>query len=110
MEYINRIEIQGRVGAVRSISLPDGRKAYHFSVCTDRFYTASNGTPCIDCTWHNVEMIEKRPDELDWISRGAWIHFTGYLHIMKYVGSDGVERCVTTIKGEDLLSIQGNGR
>ena len=53
MEHINRIELKGRVGTVRSNTFNDNR-VVNFSMVTDYLYRNRNGEPISDATWFNV--------------------------------------------------------
>ena len=107
MEYINKVELQGVVGAVKRITAHT--TLYRFTLCTSYCYRGSNGMPIIDCTWHNVSIPEKTPGELNWLEKGKWVHLTGRLQIMKYIGSDGMERTEVVVRADNLIYVRDNG-
>lgn len=53
MENINRIELQGRVGTVRT-NLVNGIKVANFSLVTDHLYKTRDGIAISETTWHNI--------------------------------------------------------
>jgi len=53
MEHINKIEIQGVVGAVRTQTL-FGELVSNFSVATDTIYRNKQGDSIAETMWHNV--------------------------------------------------------
>ena len=92
MDHINRIEIQGRVGIVRTNIVNDTMVA-NFSVATDFLYKGRDGAGVNETTWHNVVAWASRdmPD-LKKITKGTPIHVVGRMRSQKSTSSDGVER------------------
>lgn len=92
MEQLNRIEIRGVVGAVRS-QIINGNKMSKFSVATSRAYKDREGVAQIDTTWHNVIAWESdKITDLDKIQAGSKVYALGRLQTQKYMGADGVEK------------------
>ena len=56
MESINKIEIQGRIGAVTSRNSSNTHA--RFNVATNYVYTDRNGNNLIETTWHECECFE----------------------------------------------------
>ena len=102
MDYINRIEIQGRVGNVRTNIVNDTMVA-SFSVATDYLYKSKDGAGVNETTWHNVTAWASRemPD-LRRITKGTPIHVIGSMRIQKSTSSDGVERNFYEIMAQKL--------
>ena len=108
MEYINKVELQGVVGAVKRITAQGGTQ-YRSTLCTLNCYRTSNGMPVIESTWFNVLSIEKTPGELNWLEKGKWVHLTGRIQIMRYIGSDGAERTEVVVRADNLIYVRDNG-
>ena len=89
MDYINRIELQGRVGTV---IIGDNMVA-NFSLVTEPLYKTRDGGAVNEITWHQVTAWEGRdmPD-LTAIAKGTPVHVTGRLRTFKYTNSEGIDR------------------
>lgn len=87
MECINRIEIQGTVGAVKSQTV-GGQKCYKFSVATNYAFRAKDGLAVIETTWHNVVAWEGESDNLDKLEKGKAVNVIGRLRSVRYCKSD----------------------
>jgi len=92
MEHINRIELQGRVGNIRTNIVGETRVA-NFSLATDYLYKTREGAAISETTWHNVVAWSGRnmPD-LERITVGTPIHLTGRLRTNRYTAADGTEK------------------
>ena len=92
MDHINRIEIQGRVGIVRTNIVNDTMVA-NFSVATDFLYKGRDGAGVNETTWHNVVAWASRemPD-LRRITKGTPVNVIGRMRSQKITSSDGAER------------------
>lgn len=92
MDHINRIELQGRVGTVRTNIIGDNMVA-NFSMVTEYLYKTRDGGAVNETTWHQVTAWEGRdmPD-LNAISKGTPVHVTGRLRTFKYTNSEGVDK------------------
>jgi single-strand DNA-binding protein len=91
MEHINRIEIQGMVGNVRTNEY-NGTKVANFSVATDILYKTRDGAAS-ETTWHNVVAWEGRgiPNLLP-LEKGVLVDVHGRLRQVEYTGTDGVKK------------------
>ena len=92
MDHINRIELQGRVGTVRTNIVGDNMVA-NFSLVTEYLYKTRDGGAVNETTWHQITAWEGRdmPD-LSTIIKGAPVHVTGRLRTFKYTNAEGQER------------------
>lgn len=92
MEHINRIEIQGRVGSVRTNIVGDNMVA-NFSIVTEYLYKTRDGGAVNEATWHQVTAWEGRdmPD-LSLITKGTALNVTGRLRSTRYTSADGTEK------------------
>lgn len=92
MEYINKVELKGRVGTVRT-NIVNGSKVVNFSLITDILYKTKDGTPVSEATWFNVAAWEgKEVQSLDKIEKGAVVHVWGRMRSSKFEGQDGTEK------------------
>ena len=92
MEHINRIELQGRVGNVRTNEY-NGSRVANFSLATDILYTTRDGGAVSETTWHNIVVWESKdmPDVYS-ICKGMPLYITGRLRTTRYTGADGSEK------------------
>lgn len=113
MEHINRIELQGRVGNIRT-NVVGETKVANFSLATDHLYKGRDGAAISETTWHNVVAWEGRNiPELNKIGKGTPLHLTGRLRTNRYTAADGTERMFYEVLAykirlieEDLTEIQ----
>ncbi len=92
MEYINRIELLGKVGTVRT-NVVNGTKVANFSLVTDFLYKTRDGNPVSEATWLNVVAWEGRDIlDMDHIAKGAVVHVQGRIRSTRFEGSDGTEK------------------
>lgn len=92
METINRIELQGRVGTVRTNIVGDNMVA-NFSLVTEYLYKTRDGGAVNETTWHQVTAWEGRDmPELDKIVKGMTLNVTGRLRTARYTNAEGVEK------------------
>ena len=92
MDHINRIELQGRVGTVRTNIVGDNMVA-NFSLVTEYLYKTRDGGAANETTWHQITAWESRdmPD-LSTIIKGMQVNVTGRLRTFKYTNAEGQER------------------
>ncbi len=92
MEFMNKIELRGIVGA-SSLNRVGDAQACRFSVATDYSYKDRDGTPVVDTTWFNVTAWEgKNIPDLRPVVRGAIVQVTGRVRTYKYTTADGEEK------------------
>lgn len=92
MEHINRIELQGYVGTVRT-NVHNGSKVANFTMITDFLYKSREGSAINESMWHNVVAWSgKDMPDLDLITKGVAVHVTGRLRINRYTSAEGVEK------------------
>lgn len=92
MESINRIELQGRVGTIRT-NIVGNTKVANFSMATDYLYKGRDGSAISETTWHNVvAWAGKGMPELDTICRGTALNVSGRLRTGRYTSADGSEK------------------
>ena len=92
MEYINRVELKGRVGTVRA-NVVNGSRVVNFSLITDIMYKTKDNNPVSEATWFNVAAWEGRDVQmLDQIEKGAVVHVWGRIRSSRFEGQDGTEK------------------
>ena len=92
MEYINKVELKGRVGTVRT-NVVNGSRVTNFSLITDVLYKTKDGTPTSEATWFNIAAWEgKEVQMLDQIEKGAVVHVWGRMRSSRFEGQDGTEK------------------
>ena len=92
MEHINRIELQGRVGNVRTNEYNGGRVA-NFSLVTELLYKNKEGAPISETTWHNIVSWEgKDTPSVSEITKGTPVYVSGRLRSVKYTNAEGTEK------------------
>ena len=92
MEHINRIELQGHVGMVRTNEY-NGSKVANFSLATEIMYKLRDGNAVSETTWHNIVAWEsKEMPDLQRIVKGTPVNVCGRLRSSKYTSADGTEK------------------
>lgn len=106
MEHINRIELQGRVGIVRT-NEHNGMRVANFSLATDLLYKTRDGSAVSETTWHNIVAWEGKdiPDVYS-ICVGMPLHVTGRLRTSKYTNADGTERTYYEVLANKVSILQ----
>lgn len=93
MEQLNRIELKGRVGNVRTFDTKNSTKVVRFSVCT----TEAGGDPVhLDTTWHNCVLFTGGP-EAPALKTGDAVHLLGRLRMSSYTDRAGNIRSIPEI-------------
>ena len=100
-QYINRVELQGRVGTVRISSVCDTVVA-NFSVLTERSYKTGDGNQVVEATWMSVAAFEGNDVSINGLTRGSLVNLTGRLRNNKYIDSAGCERVFTEVIADSL--------
>lgn len=108
MENINRIELQGRIGNVRTNIVGDNKVA-NFSLVTEHLYKTRDGGAVNETTWHYVVAWSGRdmPD-LELIKKGRSIYVSGRLRASKYTTADGTERHMYEVVANRIRLIEEN--
>lgn len=101
IEYINRVELQGRVGTVRISPVHDTIVA-NFSIMTEHLYESRDGDKVVEATWTCVAAFEGGEVNLQSLTRGALVHLTGRLRTNRYTDSSGCEKVFTEVVATTL--------
>ena len=92
MEHINKIELQGRVGTVRTNIIGESMVA-NFSLVTEYLYKTRDGGAANEITWHQITAWEgKEMPDLNMINKGTPVHVTGRLRTFKYTNAEGIDK------------------
>lgn len=92
MNHINKIELQGRVGNVRTSIIGESMAA-SFSLVTEYLYKTRDGGAANETTWHHVTAWEgKDMPDLSTIMKGSPVHVTGRLRTFRYTTAEGAEK------------------
>lgn len=94
-EYVNKIELAGRIGSVLKNTISDTQHA-RFSLCTVHAYRRDD-YPVIETSWHDCHAFASDGIDLTKIEKGEWIHIIGRLKYTKYVDINNVEKQMTDI-------------
>ena len=92
MEHINKIELRGRIGTIRT-NIVGNTKVANLSLATDYLYKGRDGAAISETTWHNIVAWAGRdmPD-LDTLCKGMPLHVVGRLRTNRYTAADGSEK------------------
>lgn len=104
LESLNRVELKGRIGAVKVIRLSETSMA-RLSVATNYAYKGSDGCAVIETTWHTVVVWEGKGvsrETIESIAKGDAVHVIGRIRLQKYTDSEGVERTIPEIVAHKL--------
>ena len=103
MESLNRIEIRGRIGNIRTETVA-GRQMIHFSMATHYTYKNRDGLPVIETTWHNVVFWpDKAHPGLEQLCNGSGVSVTGRLRARHFADAGGMERIVYEVIAQKVL-------
>lgn len=92
MEYINRIEVQGRIGSIR-VNEVNGSKVANFTIVTEHLYKSRDSGAVNETTWHNIVAWSSRDiPEPEKLAKGMPVNVTGRLRSNKYVSAEGTEK------------------
>lgn len=92
MEHINKVELRGRIGSIRTNEY-NGSKVANFSVATDILYKTRDGGAVSETTWHNIVAWEgKDIADINSLEKGMAVSVTGRLRTTKYTSIDGSEK------------------
>ena len=109
MEHINRIELKGRVGTVRSNTHNESKVA-NFTLVTEFLYKTRGGEILSDTTWFNVVAWEgKDIADIDKIEKGTAVHVVGRMRTSKYNNADGVEKIYYEVLASKLKIVEESG-
>ena len=105
-EHINRIELQGYIGTVRTNEY-NGSKVVNFTMITEHLYKTREGSAVNEQTWHNiVAWAGKDMPDLDSLNKGTPLYVTGRVRTNKYTSADGTEKFFYEILAHKIKKIE----
>lgn len=97
IEFLNRVEIIGIVGATKRETIGD-KTLLRLSVATNYAYMHEEGMPVIETTWHNITFWENaETNDMHEIRKGNIIHITGRIRNTRNTSPEGNDRPCTEI-------------
>lgn len=107
MEYINRIEIRGKVGKV-GITTVGSYRCSRMSVMTNYFFSDLAGNNLIDTTWFTVSAWDDNPQAKDAFEAGEGdaIHIIGRIRINKYKAPNDSERTAVEVIAQSVKIVR----
>lgn len=106
MNYINKIEIAGVVGAV-NVSNVSGTKVARFSVMTENSSTSKDGGWVVETCWFPcVAWDGGKITGLDKIQKGSKVYVCGRVRVRRYVDSEGNDRQCWEIVANELKLLE----
>lgn len=100
MEYINKIELQGIVGATRS-NVIGTSSVQNFSLMTEYMFERSDKSIVCEATWHSVVAWNSQA-----VNKGDKVRVVGRLRQQKYTAADGTERVYYEVVASELKVIE----
>lgn len=100
MDYINKIELQGLVGCVRTNQV-QGMTVQNFSLLTEYLNKLKDDSYVCESTWHQVVAWNSQA-----INKGDKVRVVGRLRQTKYTTSDGTERVYYEVVASELKVIE----
>lgn len=85
MEYLNKVELCGVVGSIRTMPIGD-TFITRFAVATDCTYEDKSQGFVVETTWHNCTSFDASAKDLQ---RGDKVHVLGRIRRNEYVNSVG---------------------
>lgn len=102
MEYINKVELQGRVGAIRMNNI-SGIKVINFSLATDVLYRNSSGSSVAETAWHQVVVWQRVTKvDVESVKKGDMVRVTGRLRTTSYCSTTGESRVMVEVLATSL--------
>lgn len=97
-EFLNRVELRGRVGLDPRITQVGEAQVARFSLATNETFRGKNGELREEVTWHNVTAWAGRNImNLNELRKGAFVSLTGRLRNSRFTGNDGHERYLVEV-------------
>lgn len=104
-QQLNRIELIGIIGNVRTRSVNGDDMVANFSVATNYVYYYNN-SPVIETTWHNVVALKSEKDiDFNAIVKGGKIHVIGRVKQEQYVDINNEEKYLSKIVASTVEAV-----
>ena len=97
-EFLNRVELRGRVGHDPKIFSVGDAQVARFSVAPNEAFRGRSGELREEVTWHNVSAwAGKNVMDFKDIRKGSFVSLVGRLRTNRYTGNDGSERNIVEV-------------
>ncbi|MCF0177702.1 MAG: single-stranded DNA-binding protein [Bacteroidales bacterium] len=105
--FINRAELQGRIGQDARISNVGETRVARFSMATNEAYKDRSGMLKEETTWHNiVAWPSKTVEDFSMLKKGVLVHVVGRMKTSRYKNSDGEDRFFNEIVALQLNLVE----
>lgn len=102
-EFLNRVELRGRVGHDPKIFSVGDSQLARFSVATNEAFRDRKGDLKEEVTWHNVTVwAGKNVMDFRDVKKGSFVSLIGRLRKVRYTAADGGERNMVEIVASRL--------
>jgi len=102
MEHLNRIELRGCIGSIKTFSVGDAKVA-RFALATEYICRNRQGEAIVEVTWHNVSAWESEHcHNVDALAKGNNVHVIGRIRTQRFTASDGSERTIYEVLANNL--------
>lgn len=92
MDFINFIEVRGRVGSVTFSRFGDAQQC-RMSVVTEYVYKDRAGAPVMETVWFYASAWEgKYTMDMSKVEKGSVVQLDGRIRTFKYTSTDGTDR------------------
>lgn len=106
MEHINRIELQGEIGAIR-ISNVNNMQVASFSLATEYLSKNHLGDIACETTWHHICAWEgKNICNLSLLCKGSKVRVVGRMRTSRYTSADGCEKTFHEVLAQELSIVK----
>lgn len=108
MEFLNRIQLRGIVGDLRTTE-PAGIKTCRVQLATNSIHMTGKGDVVVETTWHTV-ILYNAPGMPDFgrIERGTRMEITGRIRHLHCTGPDGTPLSSYEVIAHDVRLLDGN--
>ena len=97
MDYINKVQLAGRVGYIRKRDI-NGKEVASFSVCVEESFRKRTGEAATVTTFINCEAWSGQNVDTSALAQGCEVDVLGRIATRKYTDRDGNERTATEVK------------
>ena len=101
MDYINKVQLRGRVGYLRRRFVGDMEVA-SFSIATEETFRKRTGEMATVTTWTDCDAWSSQNVDLSGLESGCEVEVFGRISNRKYTDAEGLERKVTEVKVASL--------
>ena len=95
MEFLNKVEIKGIVGAIRSAEYVPHTTCHNFSVVTEYQSNTKGGPSVIETTWWGCIAWSDKTPAVVLMEKGDKVHIIGRLRQNRYT-TDGIQTHTAT--------------